>query len=95
MPVEHLLFKCFEQSIFDRVPCQIPIDPALLFLQVLMRLVEVLRERGGLQEVLRLLDVVILRLLNDSIFEVLNAVQVILLKFVIAEVEVDLDGLLE
>lgn len=60
-----------------------------------MRLVQVLTEWGCLQESIRLLSVELPGLLDNAIFQDFDAIQVILLEFLITEAQVDIDGLLE
>ncbi len=60
-----------------------------------MRLVQILTEWGCLQKSIRLLSVELPGLFDNTIFQDFDAVQVILLEFLVTEAQVDIDGLLE
>lgn len=60
-----------------------------------MRLVQVFTEGGCLQEGIRLLSVELPGLIDNTILQEFDAVQVILLKFFVTEAQIDINGLLE
>ena len=91
---KHLLFELSQYTVFDFVPIEVAVNPAQLLMQIVIRLLQILRQTGRWEEWLALLPEVASCLFEDAIFQKLSRGQRIVLEFVTTEENVDVHSFL-